>query len=407
MRKMHGLRLRVSTAVKTSAIGLAVVIGALGYFVFNSRSDDGPNVGVIRQTARAAVGDLTLALSEAEFSGTDTLVSFEIQDSEGAGSYAFNPEDLQLNGFQGSYSDGAVHATSSGVFRLPPISLGGTPVLTIAKVQKVGQSGKTEDQLGPWVLPVGLPELRTLREMMAVQRLAAPSISADGISVSATAIRSRNSTEVTYSVPDGFMQLRLPQMVVPDKNDRFAPFRDRNNGDGTHTASFTATGFIAPIRLEFGPFSKTADATDEARIALDVDAIRSAGTSGEATRVQILGTNEGNASLVLEAHVTRRPGLPAHLALVLKGNWPSGSDPLSGAPIVSWEVIDADGHSMKEDGWQENYSTDAAGTIGYGTTTLFVIYDDKAALPLRSVTVRTTKKAEIVRGPWSLTLNPP
>ncbi|MEO6397289.1 MAG: hypothetical protein ABIP13_02360 [Tepidiformaceae bacterium] len=290
------------------------------------------------------------------------------------------PEDLRLNGFAGSYADGEVQARASGVFRLPPIHQGETPIVSVAKIRRVSPSGEVADQSGPWVLRVEPPRASSLREVLALQQLTAPSVSEDGITVAATAVRSRNSTEVTYTFPPGLTALRLPQIVVPGKDGRFAPLRDWNNGDGSHTASFVATSFDTPIQLDFGPFARQVAASDEARVTLDVDSIRSAANSSEPTRIPVLGTNEGNPGLVLQAHVTRRPGRPAHLLLVLQGNWPSESDPVTNALIVSWEVIDADGRPMKEDGWQENYSTDAGGKIGSGTTTVFVIYEDPAPL---------------------------
>lgn len=384
--------------VATVAVGATAVVACW----LNNGAIQSPTPGEMGQSARASASGVTLALEHASYSGTDTLVSFRVVNDLAAASAVVIPsEAIRLDGFERAYDDGTLLIAGRGLIRLPPIARNGRASITVTSVLLRTSAG---DRVlpGTWVLELRVPGGSELSGALAVETLHGDTAAADGMTIAATAIRSRNSVEVTYQVPEDARMLSLPRLGPEGGPATLAPFRDRNNGDGTHTASFSETYSGQPLRVEFGPLSTSVAASDEARVTLDARALSSLSETTSLVPVPLLGTNAGDPDLVQSAAILALPGQLPRLSLILNGNWPSTGLAADGKLEVSWQVTDSRGVVLDTYDFQENYSKDANGVVGYGTTTVTVTYKDAAALT--DVTVRTSRRAEILRGPWVITL---
>ena len=388
------------TLLRATVVVLTVGATAVIYVATNpAPRDTAVRTEGVQQSASSQAGGLTLALSEARFSGTDTLVSFAVEDASGTAKYEIDSASLLLDGFRGGYGDGAFYAEPHGTMRLPPIAgASARPVLTVAAVDRVDAAGNSSRVIGPWSLPISLPDFGTLSRALVVEEVTFTDAVAGGIVIASTGVLSVTSLELTYTVPNGLLQLRLPQLLQASGGSSVLPFRDRDNGDGTHTSSYVASAFSAVSQIEFGPFAEQVEAHDTARVSLSGEALSSIRDSAGIHPVPILGTIDGNPDLVVDAAISVRPERASLLLLVLAGNWTSRPSVQGDRAVPTWEVTDSTGRVLSEQGWQENFSTDSTGKITNGTTTFFLEFVDSSAL--RAVTVRTTKKAEVISGPW-------
>lgn len=415
----------IGAAVAAGAVLAVSASAAANLFSDPARARLGGQVSP--QTASSTAAGITLSVSEAIFSGTQTLLRLQAaQDGQPLDPtvYSLRPSALKASGFAQAQAPGGSQASDGArLLQLPPVLAPGPVSVTIDELV-VRPPGATASVLrGPWQLDLTGVAKSDFAQVMRVEALAGGTIDVDGHAVVVTGYRSTSQTLVEYTAVDGLTEL-VPPRLSGKGFDRADPYEVGDAG-GRRRAAFAPTPFGEPLSVAFGPFSR-ADAASQVVVINLAGALARASVSRSAPGQAPIAASDvrsGDGTIPVIANVGRytmpvSSAIPMDfgrrnpegtidvLRLTLRGTWLVEQAPDRPSPYTSTPtLIDARGVPLRMLSAESGYSKDASGSIGPGQTT--VEYFLEPDMDMTTVTLILGAPQRVLQGDWQVALHPP
>ncbi|MCC6420518.1 MAG: hypothetical protein IT429_19960 [Gemmataceae bacterium] len=414
-----------------AVVGLAVAAGAVvavsasaatNLFADPGRARLGGEVSP--QSASSTAGAITLSVSEAIFSGTQTLLRLQAtQDGQplDPAVYSIRPAAVRTSGFaQAQGQEGSQASTGSRLLQLPPVLAPGPVTMTIAELVVRPPGGSASVVPGPWQLTLTGVARSDFANVMRVEALAGGTVDLEGNAVRVTGYRSTSQTIVEYTQVEGLTEI-VPPRLSGKGFDRADPYEVGAAG-GVRRAAFAPTPFGEEVVVAFGPFSQADASAQRLRISL-VDATgQSLLDRGGEVPIEPSQVLSGDATIPVSVEVISQhiPPLPPGMTYVdfgrvnptgdiklirlnLNGTWDpdfSAGNPYANTP----GLLDARGVALRMVTAGSGYSKDASGQIREGSSQdSFFLEPD---MDMTTVTLILGAPQRVLQGDWQATLRP-
>lgn len=416
--------------VGVAAAVLALVAAGVVAVTFSRESGGVPPRLDVPQKATATDQGITLMVTAAAFSGTETFVEVSAdlsgvpeQEREGVVVLGvprpyFSRSTIQPSGDSGSIP---LRPGGSSVLHFGPIPPTGEVTIHIAGIELYFPGDRKRLLQGDWTVTLDVPGNRA--ELLRVEELAAGSTVSDGgVTVSVVkAVRSRTETRVTVQIdgPPGVAVLGQPALI--SGNERLLGVEvDRREGGRMVTFSFPDTRFGTGATITFDAFIAEAEGTGFAWVDVDlghallrsgiVEPVYRAVAELRPADVRAVAGWDPQQLLVRQvefggntevADAEDLPGAPPNIVVFqLSGQYnliPGGSP---------FAVRYADGSVVPARGYGENFLRDPSGAVVEAITTVTFIFDSPEQLYGVVRIINNTDSRQLIRGEWAIELAP-
>ncbi|MGE0601268.1 MAG: hypothetical protein AB7J35_17055 [Dehalococcoidia bacterium] len=360
-------------------------------------------------------------MTRSHFSGTATFLELQVQSTDSGSAQpgpgepvraVIEPVAISFGGVPAELGFGGLSTPlgALGVMRLPPLSVGGDPVLQIRSIILFAAAESPPTTVnGDWSLKLDVPG--DLGSRLHTEHLVGQSVDTSGVAVTVQgAVRSTSETLVTVRIDSAnTVALVGEPKLVSDGRLLFGGLIASREDGRLLSFSFPPTKFGSAIQLSFGPFERKLDRTSGS-VQIDIAAVMS--------RSSINGTS-GEAAEILPTDVLRRDGVelvPKRLSFT----WVNfngvtspafvvtfdGAFPPLGGGEQSYSAVTMSGKSLDPATAGVGYSKDLAGVVCCPRTDMGFRYDEKDDLNTPISFTYNGDPSSVITGDWSVTLRP-
>lgn len=383
MRALHPT-VALMAGVTMGAITLGVVGIALG-FSTNEPAGDDPHGGLsIPQAASSERDGISIQVTEAVFSATESILVLSISVDPGGGYAWITTEDMYEFGVR---SDSVISIGTAGnnaavvyseretlVVEIPPVVEPGGFAVTIESLD-VRTSERSVTVNGPWELLLVGPTPERYDRAMETWTVHAADQGRD-IDIVGTASVSKLS--LTYPIDTDAVELAAPRIVFEGDEEALPSSWQRSDAT-TAVAEFRLAR--PPTEIEAVKLGQRAYLSDSREwVEIDVrDAALAAGHSAgdEGPFPVDAKHSSSDEGIVAGAELGADPGGRQWLAITLVGNWLL---PVDDAEHRRPAIYSADGRELRLRNIEVEFAKDANLHVREGHTRVFVYYDDLAEL---------------------------
>ncbi len=423
--KLHKTALVFVAAAIAGAASVVAIAASTS--LFSSGEPSGSGAMLFPQHARSTADGITITLSGATFSGTETT----IQASATIDGQPVVPGELTVppGGFASPSFAGSTVLQSSGgnstiVLQLPPVISPGEVQFQLKNLVVHSSAGGTQQRHGPWALTLSGPAASAFAATMRVEALQPSSVAIAGTTVAVTGRRSTSRTIIQYSVPSGLRELTPPRLVLSDGRQAL-PLGFTPTAAGV-TATYPVTSFGSVVSVSFGPFSRPGDTGQTVSLGLTAALARAGATASQTNgEVAVLPGDvlNGTSDIALGFSIAQRRldaggGIPRNfgrrnpigditvLTVRLRGSWhQEDQDPENPSPYATTPgLLDAKGVRLRVLEIATGYSKSATGGIQEGETSVsFYVEPDT---DLSRITLLLGSPSHVLGGSWVVQLKP-
>lgn len=356
-----------------------LLVGAIaGIAVLGSHesSAEDTRVGLVAQTIKVtSPAGVTVSVSEAIYSGTETLVALE-PNVPGLTRFAVAPEAVHAEGVNHvpTPPSSGERGGTVGLLRFTPLSPNtqDAPRIEIERLTAL-VDGRTVVIEGPWSFELELP--LNLAEALRMQESQYTLTFGDDIVVSVMVIRSSSETIVRHNAPTDLWEAAPPRVRVVNGDWLADDGTPSAAESGWRSTRFEPVPSDVDLRVTIGPYEAIGSSTQVVSTTIDWSQL-DVGSVALSSGVRPLG----------EAKLDRAPDGRSILVLELEGAWPPDATRLG--------VVAGDGTELFLATAEVDYTKDDSGEIQGATTRLH--YEVVPATADESVTIGFGEKPQFL-----------